>query len=369
MRILFAAPFGACRKQTLPRRMLPLARGLATEHVVEVLAPAWDCPDEAGRVTSDQGVTVRAPALGPAPDTLLDPLLLRRLMRAAVAFDPDVVHVFKGLGYAGWVADWLRRRAGVPIVLDMDDLETAAGWGGQRRWPVSWYAARQERTLLRKAVGVTVASASLQAHASATRGSATGILYLPNGLDLAPRPTDAAANPPVALLYTRGNDVDAERVRRLWLGILRQAPEAWLWVVGDWRQAPDLPRCEQLGWLEGRALVDALRGAAVALFPLKDSPTTRAKSPARLLDCLAQGLPVVVDEVGEYGTLAGAGSVVAPGDDGAFVAAAARLLRSPQARSAAGAAAWQAAQHHCWNERVRDLAVFYRQVVTSPSGR
>ncbi len=375
MRVLFVAPFGACQKQTLPRRMLPLARALAAAGLtVEVLVPAWDCPGEAGRLFTDQGVTIRVPAVGPAPHPLLDVSLLRRLMQAAEGFRPDIVHVFKGLGYAGWVAGRFLGQARATVVVDVDDLETLAGWGAQRSRPLAWWAIRQERSLLERAHAATAASASLRVHVGAVRrgrvqGGRDEALYLPNGLDLAPQPAPVAANPAVVLLYTRGNDVDAGRVRDLWLRILAQTPEARLHVVGDWKEAPDLPQCVRMGWLEGESLIASLRGAAVALFPVKDNAATGAKSPARLLDCLAQGLPVVVDRVGEYGLLAGAaGRVIEPGDDDSLVAAVTSLLRSPAARQAASEAAWQQAQHHTWTVRAARLMAFYERLGLTPGG-
>ena len=103
MRIFFIAPFGTCQKQTVQRRMLPLAVGLAGRgHQVEVLVPAWDCPQQAGRTEEVGGVTVRYPRLGPAVHPLADVLLLRRLVHAAEAFQPDLVHAFKPFGYSGW---------------------------------------------------------------------------------------------------------------------------------------------------------------------------------------------------------------------------------------------------------------------------
>ena len=370
MRVLFVAPFGACQKQTLPRRMLPLARALAAAGLtVEVLVPAWDCPGEAGRLFTDQGVTVRVPALGPTFHPLLDVALLRRLLQAAKDFRPDIVHVFKGLGYAGWVGGRFLRRGRATVVVDVDDLETLAGWGAQRSHLLARWAIRQERSLLGHAHGVTAASADLVVHVDAVRNGRDDALYLPNGLDLAPQPAPVAANPAVVLLYTRGNDVDASRVSELWLRILTQTPEARLHVVGDWKEAPDLPHCVRMGWLEGESLIASLRGAAVALFPVKDNAATRAKSPARLLDCLAQGLPVVVERVGEYGSLAGAaGRVIAAGDDDGLVAAVTSLLRSSAARQAAGEAAWQQAQHHTWAVRADSLMAFYERFRLTPFG-
>lgn len=368
MRLLFIAPFGACRKQTVPRRMLPLARGLAgAGHTVEALIPAWDCPQQAGRVQQDGGVTVRIPRLGPAPHRLLDPALVRRMLAAVDAFRPDLVHAFKPIGYSGVLAVLLQRR-GFRIMVDVDDLETGTGWGQHRRWGLRQLVGWQERSVLRRAVGVSVASRYLQERVADIRSKRC--FYLPNGLDLAPEPAPVAFNPPIVLLYTRGNDVSAERVRKLWSKILQKAPQASLRIVGDWTDAPsNLPRCERLGWLEGEALAAAIRGSALALFPVIDSPLVRAKSPGRLLDCLAHGLPIVTEDVGEYGLLAGSEAAQSAGDDDALVAAVVELLQDRSARAARAETSWRQAGRHAWPRRVAALATWYEGATSRLPGR
>jgi glycosyltransferase involved in cell wall biosynthesis len=361
LRILFVAPFGRCQKQTAARRLLPLAAALAGRgHAVGVLIPAWDCPAEAGRAEGWRGVEVIAPALGPAPHPLADPWLLRRMLAAAKAFRPAIVHVSKGLGYAGVVGSLWLRRAGVRVILDLDDLESEAGWGAGRSRPARWLVGRQEGFLLRRAHGVSAASRVLEARAVKARGSKEGVLYLPNGLDLAPVPAAAAQNRPVALVYTRGNDISPERLRKLWSGIVAAVPQARLRVVGDWPAAPELPQSERLGWLEGEALTAALRSSALALFPVSDDARTRAKSPARLLDCLAQGLPVVTEEVGEYGILTGeAGAALAAGDDEGLVRVCVQLLLESELRRAWGRAAWEGARGQTWERRAAMVEGLY----------
>lgn len=362
MRILFVAPFGRCQKQTVARRLLPLAAALAGQgHELRMMIPAWDCPGEAGRVESWRGVEVITPALGPAPHPLADPLLLRRLLAAARAFQPEVVHVSKGLGYAGAVGGVWLRQGGARIVLDLDDLETAAGWGAGRSGPARRLGELQERYLLRRAHAVTAASLELRDRSCQARGAAEGVLYLPNGVDLAAGPAEVAQNPPVVLVYARGNDVSPARVQRLWAGILAAVPDARLRIAGDWPDAPDLPQSERLGWLEGEALTRALRSASVALFPVNNDARTRAKSPARLLDCLAQGLPVVTEEVGEYGILTEqAGGALAAGDDAGLVQVCAQLLLQPELRRVWGRAAWEQAQVHSWERRAVLVAGLYK---------
>lgn len=365
MRILFIAPFGTCHKQTVLRRMLPLAQGLAARgHQVEALIPAWDCPAEAGRVMVQAGVTVRWPKRGPTLHPLSDLFLLWRAQRAARAFRPQLVHAFKTFGYSGALTQWFQRQGGVVTVVDVDDLETVAGWGRGRPLLMRLAGGAQEAQTVRRAQGVTAVSLGLRVQAGYLRHFGQDeVLYLPNGLDRAATPAPVAANPPIVLLYTRGNDVDPARLSAVWQRVLAAAPDARLRIVGDWAGAPPLPATDYLGWLDAEALLAALRGSALALFPAPDTPALRAKSPARLLDCLAQGLPVITTEVGEYGLLAGnGGRVVETDDDRALADATVAALLSPALRAEMGAATWEAARRHTWAVRIETLCTWYRRL-------
>ena len=114
------------------------------------------------------------------------------------------------------------------------------------------------------------------------------------------------------------------------------APEAELLVIGDWAPLSGMKNVRQRGWLEGETLHAALRSAAVALFPVQDTALARAKSPARLLDCLAEGLPIVTENTGEYGILTGPGGrVVGTADDLALIDQTVALLRDRDLRGRA----------------------------------
>jgi hypothetical protein len=356
--------------------MLPLAQGVVDiGHVVEILIPAWDCPQQAGQVQQIGGVTLRYPQLGSTPQRLLDIQLVRRMFTAAKTFRPDIVHVFKPIGYSGIMASILMRQ-GHLVVVDVDDLETEAGWGQHRRWGLRQLVRTQEQRVLGQVNGVSAASIKLQEYAASMRIRRNGLhsqanqiytdlCYLPNGLDLAPEPAPVASNPPIVLLYTRGNDVSAQRVHKLWSSIIKQLPEAMLHILGDWFDIPALPRYDHLGWREGEALIDALRNTALALFPVEDCPLVRAKSPGRLLDCLAQGLPVVTEAVGEYGIMAGPRAAQSVGNDAGIIDASVNLLFDHQLRREYSEYSWKQAKRQTWERRVAVLTTWYRQLHSS----
>ncbi len=354
MRISFLAPFGQCKKQTVSRRLLPLARAMAARgHDVELLIPPWDCRHEAGRAQRVAGVRVRWLALGPGARGAY-PRLAGRLTRAVQEFAPDVLVVSKGLGYAGRaMSAWLGR--GGRALLDVDDLEDERGWGARRNWLLRRALVRQEQRLAQRATGVITASRFL-ADDWAARHSGQRFLYLPNGLARATERVRVEENGRVALLFTRGNDVDVRRLARVWRAVAEQVADAELWVVGDWPDAPArLPRTTVWGWLEGAALAHVLGGAALCFFLPENTPLLRAKSPARLLDCLARGLPVATLDVGEYGALARAAGAVAAGSEAELASQMAMLLQSPELRGILSRRVWRGAEALSWSGRAAAL--------------
>ncbi len=360
MRFLFLAPFGRCAKQTVQRRLLPLARALAARgHEVIVLIPPWDCPHVRAGIQVDAGVQVRTLARGPGLAGLY-PRLLAGMMRNVYATAPDVLVGSKGLGYAGLVmAAWLRR--GGRVLLDVDDLEDERGWGAQRaRW-LQWALSRQERWLRVHVSGVVVASSFLLADGRRSAPEQQ-FLLLPNGLTPARQRARVEDNAAVALLMTRGNDVDAARLADVWRLVSDQVADAQLVVVGDWSDVPaQLPRVSVRGWLSGARLAHQVRAAACCFFLPPDNALVRAKSPARLLTCAAHGLPVLTLDVGAYGELARAlgGTVVA--DVPALAAQMVTLLQQPALRARRSACVWQQAAAHDWAHRAQQFEIWVQR--------
>ncbi len=363
MRLLFLASFGRCKKQTVQRRLLPLARAMAARgHVVELLIPPWDCPQEGGRGQRIGDVRVRVLASGPGARGVY-PLLGRQILHAATSFAPDSLIVSKGLGYAGWaMRAWLSQ--GGRAALDVDDLESAQGWGARRHPLMRWSLSRQESRLAQEATGVIAASRFLTTfwRQNSERPPAT-ILHLPNGLLPADAPAPVAENPPHVLLLTRGHDVDRNALSRVWTAILARVPQAQLIIAGGWEAAPHPPRAAHLGWLKKAAYLQTISEAALAIFLPPATPLMRAKSPARLLDCLAQGLPVATLDVGEYGAATSlAGGMVATTEQD-LVSWATALLRSPEIRSAQGQVIWRRAQTLSWPRRAAELDAWLHELL------
>ncbi|HNS04298.1 MAG TPA: glycosyltransferase [Anaerolineae bacterium] len=390
MRLALIAPFAIHPKGTTRWRVLPLARALAVAgHTVRVVIPPYDWPRHSGLAWRDQGVevvNVAAPAGGGAAGHLL---LAGRLARAVLAWQPDVVHLFKPKGPGGLAALALLAAGGRGTppwrwVVDADDYE--AGWNEVLGYPALWARgfAWQERHLLRRAHAVTAASRWL-AQFAAELGQPR-VVYLPNGVefscsqDAIPARLTLARNEVDAtrrvLLYTRFVEHTPEEVWRVWREVLAAAPGAQLLAAGQGRggeerqlahlaaQAGAASTVRLLGWLPADARPGLFAAVDAALLPVQDTPLNRAKSPMRLLDLLAAGVPVATQRVGEYGTYVVdgvSGLLAEPGDAAGLAERVVRLLHSPElaGRLGQGAAATLRAQH-AWPGLARSALAAYQ---------
>jgi glycosyltransferase involved in cell wall biosynthesis len=399
MRILFLAPFAAGGpKGTTRWRVLPLARALAAQgHTVRVLVPPYDCPQQSNSKWYDPGVVVEnlpLPVFGGAPGQLA---MAKRLAQAAAAWKPDLVHCFKPKGPAGlaaWLLDYLPRRR-VPLVMDTDDWE--AGWNQAVGYPFAWqvFFRWQEHWGLRRANAVTAASRWLVSYASGLRSGVSqpedygdqGVAYLPNGVDAVPiAPViSELKRAPVVLAYTRFSEHTPEHLVRVWRRVLEQEPQARLAVAGP-RPGVEASRLLgaaktagvshstlMVGWVPSASRAGLFAATDVALLPVSDTPLNRAKSPMRLLDLLAAGVPIVTQDVGEYGLLVSdglTGLVTEPGSDTALASAAVRLLRAPLLRERLGqAAAVTMRIEHSWSGLAQRALAAYQIALAARASR
>lgn len=384
------APFGIRPKGTLSARMLPLAQALARRgHTLTIAAPPVQNPQDAGSRAVYAGVPVlhvRMPRL-PGPALLAQQTLA--LYRAALAGQPDVVHLFKPKGYSGLAALLLRAlHPALPLVVDTDDWE---GWGGWNDLlPYSRAAkalfAWQERDLPRRAAAVTAVSRTLEAQMRSFGVPAERIVYLPNGItssQLAVLSTESpessaqtaaagsqsglmsAERKPAAaqdsalrtynvLLYTRFWEFDVRDVVAALVAIAAGRPDARLLVVGRGERGEErelLRRAERAGvlgaidyrgWAEPASIPALLASADLALVPMDDTLINRARGLAKLLELMDAGLPIVaarVGQVAEYLEDGQSGLLVAPGDGGALARGALALLADADLRRRLGRAA------------------------------
>ncbi|HSN77423.1 MAG TPA: glycosyltransferase family 4 protein [Anaerolineae bacterium] len=375
MRIALIAPFAVQPKGTTRWRVLPLARALAEQgHAVRVVIPPYDWPAHSGQIWQDGSVQVVNVSVSTRLTLVGHGALAGRLVQAALAWQPDVVHCFKPKGHSGLAAllllAWGRRggvtpplRLGrVPVVVDADDYE--ASWNHVLGYPAHWtrFFRWQERSLLHRAHAVTAASRWL-ADFAASLGQQR-VFYLPNGVEFSYsqdtilcHPTWSAENDQTTLrvlLYTRFVEHSVQEVWQVWRQVLAAEPDAQLLIAGQGRAGEEHLLAQMaaeagagrsvqvLGWLPASARPGLFAAVDAAMLPVQDTLLSRAKSPMRLLDLLAAGVPVATQRVGEYGEIVvdgATGLVTTPGDPAALAHSVLALLRDPALRRRLGHAA------------------------------
>lgn len=394
MKIVFLAPFGIRPKGTLQARMLPLAKALRGRgHEVEIVAPPYTNPQDAGLVELVEGVTLRNVTLGPAIGPLAAPLIAWRMLQTALEQQPDLIHLFKPKGYGGLAALLLLvlRLCGLKmplLVMDSDDREGTGGMNDQLSYP--WLEKRlfafQEQALTRWADGVTVASRTLESLAWAMGARQRRTLYLPNGPLQRPAGDRSAGrqrfgiapDAPLLLLYTRFFEFSQQRLHRVLEQLCLRLPALRVLVVGQGRngeerqleQAAVVGGFQQAlvmaGWQQPAALPDCLAAADAALYLFDDNLLNRTKCPAKLAELAATGLALAVERVGQindYLVHNQSGLLVTSGDVDGLVEAAERLLTDRELAGRLGSAAAERLRtQFAWETAAGQLERLYDEV-------
>jgi len=385
MQVVMVGPFGLRPHGTMSRRALPLAKALAAQgHIVEVVLPPWDCPEDSGRAWEEDGVSVCNIALPPPIPVLRDVLIVWRLVRRALASDPQVLHFFKPKGYSGLAAllVWYLARLRLVtarVVLDSDDREGRGGWNdiGGYSWFEKQLFAWQERWGITHCHALTLASTALGSFAHELRAGAKGVLYVPNGGTSENGSADPQAGTsvraqwglggdPVVLLLTRFFDFEPRRVMSILAQVLQEMPSTRLLVVGKGlhgeeegflalaQEAGVASRVTYAGWRQREELWGYFAASDLAILPLEDTILNRARCPAKLVDLMAAGLAVVADDVGQapqYIEHLSSGYLVPAGDSDAFAAGVLRLLRDEELRYRLGKhARKRVMEEFAWNK-------------------
>lgn len=395
MKIVFLAPFGIRPKGTVIARMLPLAvelQGLG--HEVVIVAPPYTNPEDSGKSELVRGVRLVNVLLGPKHKALAAPFLAWRMLRAALAEKPDLVHLFKPKGYGG-IAGMLLislQRLGVrmpPLFLDTDDWEGEGGMndlhdysGVEKR-----FYRFQEQWITQHAVAVTAASRELERLVAEMGVSGGRMLYLPNCVGAAPAVDGAggrarlgiAPDAPVVLLYTRFFEFSQEKLHFLFAELFKQMPQVRFLVVGKGRHGEEDLLVEaaresgfdaslaMAGWVAPEAIPDLLAAGDVAIYPFSQTLVNRTKCPAKLTEILLAGTPVVGDRVGqlaEYIDDGRSGVLCDPDDWRQMADETLALLRSPERQRQMGAAGRLYLQENFnWKDAALRLDALYRKNV------
>ncbi|GAB4118720.1 MAG: glycosyltransferase [Roseiflexaceae bacterium] len=297
------------------------------------------------------------------------------LAHAALRFRPDLVHVAKPQpinGLAGLLVARLRR---IPMFVDCDDYEAGAnrvGAAWQRQLISFW-----EDHLPRHASGVTVNTRFLADRVRRLGVAAERIAYVPNGIDRTQiaRPPQQQINalrqalglsnhPTLAYLGTISEVAHG-------VGLLLEAfriacadlPQARLLIIGDgddrrmlMQRANDLGLATHVRWL-GRVAPTAanqfLTLAQASVDPVRETPAMAARSPLKIVESMAAGVPVLTSAVGDRRELLGStGGMLVDADSATALAhGIVAILSSNQTRHISRIQA-QAARF-CWDQVVR----------------
>lgn len=393
MNIVMIGPFAFTPKGTVSARAFFAARALVKRgHRVTILMPPYDNLADSGRKWTRDGVqlvnmTIRRVAL-------TTPLTLAwRMARRALALKPDVIHIFKPVGYSGLAGYFLSELSYVPLVLDHDDWEGRGGWADINPYPRlwRWFFIWQEAGMLRRARAITVASRTLQTQVWGMGIKPSCVSYIPNGPDesLRTRPEESTQrrsqvraelgvrDAPLAVYLGQiphGNDLDQalDAVER----VLPRLPDLRLAIFGTGDGLPalradvarrGLERTVTLtGWVDHARAPDYLAAADLAIYPYRDSLINRSKCSAKIVEYMAMGLPIVASRVGqnieyiEHGT---SGLLAEPGDADSFAQMMLAVLCDPHKAKAMGSAARQRVwAKFDWDRMVETVEQAYREV-------
>ncbi|WP_298820152.1 glycosyltransferase family 4 protein [Chloroflexus sp.] len=288
-------------------------------------------------------------------------------------------------GLAALLAVWLWRRQ--PFLVDCDDDEVTAN-----RFTAAWQRAVfafWQWLLPRLAAGITTNTRYL-AQKMARPGQPC--IIVPNGVDCATftPPTPAARialarvlgieNQPViayaGTLALHSHPVDL--LLEAFAQVLTLHPTAVLLLIGGGEDLPQLQRyVAQQPWRDqvrftGHVAHNTVRAllslADLSVDPVYDDTVARARSPLKLMESLALGVPVVTGDVGDRAEMLGfgaAGMVVRAGDPAALAAAISDLLADPDRRAAMSTAAKAQARRYDWDHLAERWADIYRQIATA----
>lgn len=392
MNVAMVGPFGMRPRGTMSARALPMAQALVERgHLVTMLLPPWQNPEDAGVVRQQGGVVVRNIRLPCRYPGLFHVIVALRLVHEVRVLRPDLVHVFKPKAYSGlvhWLLYHLRWRRRPAIVVDADDWEGSGGWNDRNPYTRRQKAffAWQERWGLTHADAVTLASRTLESLAWALGVPRSKTFYVPNGIAGSTRPAAATAGeepeaPRRMLLYTRFVEFSVARILDLLKQVTSSMPGVQLLVVGSGLQGEEgalrsgaerrlLAQALQLVAWDPAELPRQMAECALAVYPMDDTLLNRSKSPVKLLELLGAGVPVVADRVGEAKEFIRhqeTGWLVDRGNPEAFAAAVISLLRAPALRARLGsAAARDVRSRYAWDRGVEGVLRAYEAATGTP---
>jgi glycosyltransferase involved in cell wall biosynthesis len=247
-------------------------------------------------------------------------------------------------------------------------------------WFVGQFLRWQEEWGIRHADGITAASRWLEQKV-ATVAPHIPSLYLPNGVNPLPPPSDQSAQPrhahsphaPQILFFTRFIEVSPVWLHTFWAELHNQMPSAQLVIAGTpvqpWLAAPfhaALAGESQITWtgyVPSNELGDLYARATCAIFPATPIPLLEAKCSVRLATTLLHGVPVIASAVGEqshYGADGAAKLVPALATPAEFARVVVEAIQNPAQHAALRTQATERLlTRYAWSCLTEQLLGFY----------
>lgn len=396
MKIVFLLTVGVERPSGL--RYAGLARGLVQRgHQVTILALHPDYAHARTHRFYDGGVEVRyvgqmhARKVGSTPGRFGPLRLLEVVMRSTAALaaatattSADVVHLGKAQPINGMAALLAGRVRPRPLFLDCDDYEA-----GSNRFSAGWqqhvFAWWEDRLPL-LAQGVTVNTHFLAERIAGLGVPREQIVHVPNGVDLeAWQPAQPAQIAGLrAALGLEGRRVIAyagtlslqnhpvDLLLDAMPAIIRREPRATLLLIGG---GEDLAQIKAqlardgltqavlcMGHVSRPALRALLGLAELTVDPVRDDAVARARSPLKIFESLALGLPVVTGDVGDRRMLLAdgqAGILVEPGSPAALADGILQLLTNQSAQQISRAFILEHSRNFEWKHLAKSFEAVY----------
>ncbi len=308
------------------------------------------------------------------------------LAQTAIRLQPDILHIAKPQPING-LAGVLAARNGARLYVDCDDYEADANHfrGAWQQQIVAWWEDR----LPRMARGVSVNTRFLYDRLQRLGVPEQRLCYVPNGVDFDRQtfPDErrvAALRAALGLhhhptvVYLGAISAVAHGIRLLinaFAILVRRLPAARLVIVGDGDDRPALMAYARARGLArtmiwtGRAPPEAaltwLALGDCSVDPVDDTPAAAARSPLKVVESLAAGVPVVTGDVGDRRDMVGdtAGVIVPAGNAQALADGIATVLTNPALRAQLAHGARVRAAAYDWDRLAHTWQTLYQRDV------
>jgi len=299
---------------------------------------------------------------------------------------PDIVHLWKSYPDAALPAICAADRFDVPLHYDWDDWEPSIARELTGSVPAAHITGCWDRALCRICDTCTVASSELRKTAIRWGMDPERLFDAPVGADLElfhPRLPDpeiiekiGGKERPV-LVYAGQLEVTfyANQAVDTLKMLHQRGIQARLLIVGGGSHEKDLQRHAEeqgilsslycTGYISGDEVPRWLSVADVALAPFEDTLAARCKSPLKIAEYLAMGLPIVASDVGDVLNMIQHAGFVVPAENPEMMAiCTAKILGDTDLHRSMGIAARKRAEEqYNWKRHTDQLEAAYRKAI------